>query len=85
MNRHQQELARRRRELLERSAAQRSALVANAEPLMRKAAALDRIVTTVRRHSFVASLVVGAVALVGSRQLFAMTTRLLSLYMLFRR
>src|SRR5258706_88839 len=35
--------------------------------------------------SFVASLAVGAVALVGSRQLFAMTTRLLSLYMLFRR
>ena len=85
MNGHQQELARRRQELLERSAAQRSALVANAAPLLRKAAALDRIVATVRRHSFIASLAVGAVALVGSRQLFAMTTRLLSLYMLFRR
>ncbi len=85
MNGHQQELARRRQELLERSAAQRSALAANAAPLLRKAAALDRIVATVRRHSFVASLAVGAVALVGSRQLFAMTTRLLSLYMLFRR
>ena len=85
MNRHQQELTRRRRELVERSAAQRSALLGSAEPLLRKAAALDRIVTTVRRHSFVASLVVGAVALVGSRQLFATTSRLLSLYLLFRR
>ena len=85
MNRHQQELAWRRQELLERSAAQRSALVANAVPLLRKAAALDRIVTTVRRHSFVASLLAGAVTLVGSRQLFAMTTRLLHVYMLFRR
>jgi hypothetical protein len=85
VNGHQQELARRRRELLERSAAQRSALVANAEPLLRKAAALDRIVAVVRRHSVVAGLAVGAVALLGSRQLFAMTTRLLSLYMLFRR
>ena len=78
-------MARRRQELVERSASQRSALIDGIEPLMRKAAALDRLVTSVRGHPLVTGLIAGAVALVGARKLFELTTRLLSLYMLFRR
>ena len=85
MNRHQLAMARRRQELVERSASQRSALIDGIEPLMRKAAALDRLVTSVRGHPLVTGLIAGAVALVGARKLFELTTRLLSLYMLFRR
>ena len=85
MNRVQQGLAQRRRELVERSAAQRSALIGSVEPLMRKAVALDRLVISVRRHPLVTGLVAGAVALVGARKLFATTTRLLTLYMFLRR
>jgi hypothetical protein len=85
MNRRQQTLARRRQELVERSATQRSALIAAVEPLMSKAVVLDRLVGSVRSHPLVTGLVAGAVALVGARKLFAMTSRLLTLYMLFRR
>jgi len=85
VNRHQLAMARRRHELVARSASQRSALIDGIEPLMRKAAALDRLVTSVRGHPLVTGLIAGAVALVGARKLFELTTRLLSLYMLFRR
>jgi hypothetical protein len=85
VNRRQQTLARRREELVERSAMQRSALIAGVEPLMHKAVVLDRMVTTVRGHPLVTGLVAGAVALLGARKLFAMSSRLLTLYMLFRR
>jgi hypothetical protein len=85
VNRAQQGLAQRRQELVQRSATQRSALIHGVEPLMRKAAALDRLVTSMRRHPLVTGLLAGAVALVGARKLFDMTTRLLTLYMLFRR
>ncbi|TMH70376.1 MAG: hypothetical protein E6H57_07525 [Betaproteobacteria bacterium] len=85
MNRHQQALALRRRELVDRSAMQRGALVGSVEPLVHKAAALDRIVGAVRRHPLVTGLGVALVALAGSRKLFQMGSRLLTLYMLFRR
>ena len=85
MNRIQQGLAQRRLELVERSATQRSALIDGIEPLVRKAAVLDRVVTAVRGHPLVTGLVVAAVALVGSRKLIATASRLLTLYMLVRR
>jgi hypothetical protein len=80
-----QGLAERRQELVARSAAQRSALIADVEPLLGKAAALDHIVGAVRRHSVIVGAVAGVVALLGSRKLLDLATRLVTLYMLVRR
>ena len=80
-----QGLAQRRQELVERSSAQRAALLAAAEPIARKAAAVDRVVTYVRRYPVVASLAVGAIALIGPRRIFDVGARAITLYMLFRR
>jgi hypothetical protein len=85
MNKHEQGLAARRRELVERSTAQRAALLSSAEPLARKAAALDRIAASVRRYPFVAALAVGAVCLVGPRKLFDLGARAVTLYLLLKR
>jgi YqjK-like protein len=80
-----QGLAQRRQELVERSATQRTAVLAAAEPIVRKAAAVDRVLTYVRRHPAIASLAVGAVALIGPRRIFDIGARAITLYMLFRR
>ena len=80
-----QGLAQRRRELVERSAAQRTALLAAAEPIVRKAAAVDRVVAHVRQYPVLASLAVGAVALIGPRRLFEVGTRAIALYALLKR
>ena len=80
-----QTLAQRRLELLERSAAQRAALLAAAAPLTEKAAAVDRLVAAARRHPIVTVLGAGAVALLASKRLFGFATRLLTLYALIRR
>ena len=85
MNKHEQSLAGRRRELVERSTVQRAALLASAEPLVRKAAALDRVVGYVRRNPVVAAAAVGAVALLGPRRIFDLGARAITLYMLLRR
>jgi len=85
VNGHQQELAQRREELVARSAAQRSALVMSAAPLAGKAAALDRIVGTLRRYSAAAGVVAGVAALFGSRRLLEIASRLVTLYLLARR
>jgi hypothetical protein len=85
VNRIQQGLAQRRLELVERSTTQRSALIDGVAPLLRKAAALERIVATVRRYSAVGGVVAGVMALVGSRKLTDIATRLLTVYMLVRR
>lgn len=85
MSRRSQSLAGRRLELVERSTTQRAALVANAQPLLAKAAAADRIVGMLRRYPVVTTLVVGAVALIGPRRLFDYGTRAITLYMLLRR
>ena len=85
MNHHQSALARRRDELVARSAAQRSALIASLEPLAAKAAALDRIAGTLRRYSVVAGVVAGVAAIFGSRRLIDIASRLLKLYLLVRR
>jgi hypothetical protein len=80
-----QGLAQRRQELVERSAAQRTAVLAAAEPIVRKAAAVDRVVAHVRRYPVVASVVVGAVALIGPRRLFDLGMRALAFYALLKR
>jgi hypothetical protein len=85
VNQHELGLAARRRELVARSASQRAALAASAEPLVRKTAALDRVVGYVRGHPTAVALVVGAVALIGPRRLFDMAARAITIYALFRR
>jgi hypothetical protein len=80
-----QGLAQRRQELVERSTAQRAALLAAAEPVVRKAAAVDRVVAYVRQYPVLASLAVGAVALIGPRRLFEVGTRAIALYALLKR
>jgi len=85
MKREEQSLAARREELVQRSAAQRRALIATAEPLTRKAAALDRIVSKLREHPILTAVGVGAVAILSTRRLFDLATRFLAIYALFRR
>jgi hypothetical protein len=85
VKKHEQSLAARRRELVERSSVQRAALVLSAEPLTRKAAALDRLVGSLQRYPVVAAVAIGAVALVGPRRLFDLGARALTLYMLVRK
>ncbi len=68
-----------------RSTAQRNTLIAGVAPLAGKAAAFDRIVGTLRRYSVVAGVVAGVAALLGSRQLIEVGSRLLHLYLLVRR
>jgi YqjK-like protein len=80
-----QGLAQRREELVERSAAQRTALLDAAEPLVRKAATVDRVIAYVRQYPVLASLAVGAVALIGPRRLFEVGTRAIALYALLKR
>lgn len=85
MSRDTQSLAQRRLELVERSAAQRAAIVSNAAPLLSKAEALDRIVSRVRRYPLATAAVAGAVVFLGSRRIFELATRALTIYALFRR
>ena len=85
MSRHEQGLAERRRELVGRSSAQRAALAATAEPLVRKSAALDRVIAQVRRYPVLSSVAVGALALLGPRRLFELAARAAALYALLRR
>ena len=85
MNRQQEALAIRREKLVAQSAAQRSAIIASTEPLLRSAGTLDRIVGPIRRHPVLAAVAVGAVALIGSRKIFDLATRVMTIYMLLRR
>ena len=85
MSKHEQGLAARRQELVNRSAAQRAALAGAAEPLLRKAATLDRVVRYVRRNPIIIAVAVGAVALIGPQKIFDLGTRAVTLYMLLRR
>ena len=68
-----------------RSAAQRATLIANATPLIGKAAAADRILTKMRRYPVVIGVAAAAVALLGSRRIFDLASRALTLYALLRR
>jgi hypothetical protein len=85
VNKHEQGLAARRRELVERSSAQRVALIGSAQPLARKAAALDRVVESVRRYPVVVAVAVGAVALIGPRKLLDLGARAVTIYLLLKR
>jgi hypothetical protein len=85
MSQFEQGLAQRREELVARSAKQRRALARDAEPLVRKAAALDRIVGKVREYPVMTAVAVGAVVFLGRRRIFDAATRLLTLYALIRR
>lgn len=80
-----QRLAERRMELVERSVTQRAALIAATAPLLRKAATFDRIVTQLRSYPVLTAAALGAVALFGSRRLFDLATRAITLYALLRR
>ena len=78
-------LARRRERLVAHSTAQRAQLVASFEPIGRAAATLDRIVGPIRRHPVIATLAVTGVALLGSRKIFDLASRAVTIYMLLRR
>lgn len=84
MSAHQRDLARQRQELVARSAAQRSGLVTDWESIVAKTAAGDRIVSTLRRHPVAVGAAVAGVVLLGSRRLFDVSERLLTLYLLLR-
>jgi len=73
-----------REELVARSGAQRAAIIAAAQPLLRTAAAPDRIIGYVRRYPAGIAIAAAAIVLLGPRKLFATGTRLLTLYTLFR-
>ena len=85
MSSREQSLAERREELVARSTAQRAALFTHAEPLLRKAAAADRILGKLREYPVVTAVGVGAVVLLGTRRIFDLATRILTIYALFRR
>jgi hypothetical protein len=85
MTSRQGALAQRRRELLERSQAQRAALVASAAPLVRKAATLDRGLGYVQRHPVLAGAAGAAAMVLGSRRLLDIAARAVRLYFLLRR
>jgi len=82
---HRQSLEMRRRELVERSSAQRAALRANLAPVVEKAAAVDRAIGSVKRYPVIAAALAGAVALFGSRRLFSFLARGVTLFTLLRK
>jgi len=84
-DRHQQSLEMRRRELIERSRAQRAALEMMVQPLVSKAASFDRAAASVRRYPMLATGIAGAVVLFGSRRLFTWVSRGIALYTLLRK
>jgi hypothetical protein len=79
------ELRVRRALLVERCAAQRSAIAATVEPLGTKAAAADRILTAVRVHPIVLTLAAGAVAGLIPRLLPPWLTRVLLVFSFLKR
>jgi len=78
-------LTERRQELVARSGEQRAAIVAAAEPLLRTAGATDRLLSRVRRYPVPLAALGVAVVLFGSRKLFDVASRALTVYALFRR
>ena len=74
-----------REELVARSTAQRAAIIAAAQPLLQTATSADRVVSRLRQHPVAVAVAVGALVLLGSRRLFDLATRAMTLYALFRR
>ena len=83
--RHLQTLEMRRLELVERSTAQRAALRASLVPLIEKVATVDRALASVRRYPLIAVALAAGVAMLGSRRLFGLLARGLTLYTLLRK
>ena len=79
------ELQRRRAVLVERCAAQRSAIAAAVQPLAVKAAAADRVLTAVRVHPIALTLAAGAVAGLIPRLLPPWLTRVLLVFSFLKR
>ena len=74
-----------REQLVARSGRQRAAIIAAAQPLLQTAASADRVVARLRRHPIAVTVAAGAIVLLGSRKLFDLATRAVTLYALFRR
>ena len=79
------ELRVRRALLVERCAAQRTAIAAVVEPLAAKAAAGDRILTAVRVHPIALTLAAGAIAGLIPRLLPPWLTRVLLVFSFLKR
>ena len=78
-------LGERREALIARSTEQRAAIIAAAQPLVHKADTADRLLSYVRRYPVpLAALGVAAVVF-GSRKIFDIASRALTIYALFRR
>jgi hypothetical protein len=71
-------------ELVRRSAEQRAALLAAAEPIVHRARSVDRAVSYVWRYPVLTSVVIGAIALAGPRRVLDFGARALTLYALLR-
>ena len=82
---HLQTLEMRRRELVERSAAQRAALRVHLEPLVQRTQSVDRVMGHVRRYPMLATALAAAVTLLGSRKLFGWLARGVTLYTLLKK
>jgi len=79
------ELELRRHELIERSAAQRAALRASVVPMVERFASVDRAVTSVRRYPMLATGIAAAVTIFGSRKMFNLIARGITLYTLLKK
>jgi len=79
------ELQRRRIGLVARCSEQRASIAATAGPLAAKAAAADRVLSTVRGHPILATMAAGALAGLVPRVLPPWLTRVWLLYSLLRR
>jgi len=79
------ELELRRHELLERSAAQRAALRAGVAPVVERFASVDRAVSSVRRHPMLATGIAAVVTIFGSKKIFSLIARGITLYTLLRK
>jgi hypothetical protein len=78
-------LSERREALIARSMQQRAAIIAAAEPLVHKAASADRLLSYVRRYPLPLAALGVATVVFGSRKLFDIASRALTIYALFRR
>jgi hypothetical protein len=84
-DRHQQSLEMRRRELVLRSAAQRDALMAHLVPLAEKVAKVDRVIASVKRYPLITAAIAGGVTLLGSKKIFSLFARGVTLYTLLKK
>ena len=82
---HQQSLEMRRRELVLRSAVQRDAIMAHLVPIAEKVAKVDRVIASVKRYPMITAAIAGTVTLFGSKKIFSLFARGVTLYTLLRK